>query len=245
MKRLVSILLAFCLVVGVAPLAYAEGSGDEATGEIVEADNGESPDHEESPVSEISETHSEGQMPSGTQEESPVKVSSLEELEAAVSNAKDGDTIEISKQISIAGSTIIETDKHITLKRSEDFYSYAYFNHAMFDVWAGGILKGFEIVDTAEYKQTIDLSGSSKIIDCQFDGNNVHRKEFINVTSKTNLEGTPTISKCTFTNNVSYSVNLGYGITAICESCAFINNSLAGIYNCGDLELIDCTITGN
>lgn len=245
MKQFVSILLALCLIVGVAPLAYAEGGGDNATGEIVEADDRESPESEESPIPEISETHSEGQKPSDTQEEALVKVSSLEELEAAVSNAKDGDIIEISKQVSIAGDTIIETEKHITLKRSEDFYSYAYFNYAMFDVWAGGILKGFEILDTAEYKQTIDLSGPSKIIDCQFDGNNAHRKEFINVTSKTNLEGKPTISNCTFTNNVSYSVNLGYGVTAICESCAFINNSLAGIYNCGDLELVDCTISGN
>lgn len=227
MKRLFAFLFAISLIIGAVSPTYAEDSGDGSA--------------EGQTAPESSEAPSENQA----QEKTPVKVSSNQELKTAISNAVDGDIIEISKQISIAGSMINETDKNITLRRAEDFYSYAYFYDAMFEVWAGGTLKGFKIVDTAEYKQTIDLSESSKVIDCHFDGKNVHREEFINVKSKKADGDKATISGCTFTNNESYSVHLGYNTAAICESCTFINNNLAGIYNCGNLELSDCTITGN
>lgn len=236
MKRLLSILLAFCLLVGAIPLAYAEEqSGD--TEETVEIGGVESSDPNETPL--------ENQELSDTQEITPVKVSSYEELQAAVANAEDGDIIEISKQIIISGDAVIETDKHITLKRADNYTSDAYYCDAMFDIWAGGTLKGFEIVDTAEHKQTIDLSGTSKVINCYFNGENVHEKPFIKVKPQSSNDDNVTISNCSFTNNLFYSVDFDYGSKGICELSTFIHNNSAGIYSCGNIELIDCTITDN
>lgn len=244
MKRLLSILLALCLLVGAMSLAYAEELSVD-TEETVEIDGVESSDLNESYAREPNETLLENQELPDTQEATPVKVSSYEELEVAVANAKDGAIIEISKQIIISGDAVIETDKHITLKRSDNFISDAYYCNAMFDIWADGTLKGFEIVDTAEYRQTIDLSGTSKVIDCHFDGENIHHEAFIKIKSQKDTGDKATISNCTFTNNESYPVSLNYNSVAICESCTFVRNNAAGIYNCGDLELIDCTITEN
>lgn len=244
MKRLLSILLAFCLLVGAMPLAYAEELSVE-TEETVEIDGEESPALNESSTQEPSKTPLENQDSSDIQEITPTKVSSYEELQAAVANAEDGDIIEIQKQIIISGDEVIETEKHITLKRADEFISDAHYCDAMFDIWADGTLKGFEIVDTAEYKQTIDLSGTSKVINCYFDGENVHREPFIEVNSQGNTNDSITITNCFFTNNLFYSVSLSYGSKGVCESSTFIHNNSAGIYSCGNVELIDCTITDN
>ena len=244
MKRLLSILLALCLLVGAMPLAYAEGLLVDI-GETVEIDGEESPALNESSTQEPSKTPLENQDSPDIQEITPTKVSSYEELQAAVAYAEDGDIFEISKQIIISGDAVIETDKHITLKRADNFTSDAYYCDAMFDIWAEGTLKGFEIVDTAENKQTIDLSGTSKVINCCFDGENVHEKPFIKVKSQSSNDDNVTISNCSFTNNLFYSVDFDYGSKGICELSAFIHNNSAGIYSCGNIELIDCTITDN
>lgn len=244
MKRLLSILLALCLLVSAMPLAYAEGLSVD-TEETVEIDGMESSNQNESSTPEPSETILENQDSPDIQEITPIKVSSYEELQAAVANAEDGDIIEISKQIIISGDAVIETDKHITLKRADNFTSDAYYCDAMFDIWAEGTLKGFEIVDAAENKQTIDLSGTSKVINCCFDGENVHEKPFIKVKSQSSNDDNVTISNCSFTNNLFYSVDFDYGSKGICELSTFIHNNSAGIYSCGNIELIDCTITDN
>ena len=245
MKRLLSVLLALCLLVGAMPLAYAVDGGDVDVGEAVETDGVESPAPGDSSTPETDEAPSEGQVLADVQEKTPVKVSSYEELQAAVSAAEDGDVIEISRQIIIAGSSIIETDKNITLQRSDDFTSSAYYYNAMLDVCAGGTLKGFEIVDTAKSKQTIDLSGASKVIDCHFDSTNEHMEACIHIGSRNVTDDVPIIENCYFENNSYYSVVLDYGSKGICKSCTFIHNNQAGIYNSGDIEIIDCTITEN
>lgn len=233
MKRLLSVLLTLFLIVSTIPLAYAEDDQD-VDGIAWEQS---APGTNEEP--------SEDQASPDTTEEDHVKVSTYDELQAAVSAAEDGDTIEITKQISIAGSSVLETEKHITLRRADDFTSSSYLYYAMFDIWAGGTLSGFDIIDTAEYKQTIDISGSSNVLNCHFDGKNVHSGNFINVKAKTAGFDVGTIYNCSFTNNASYSLNLGYNAAAICELCVFAKNNLAAIYNCGNLELTDCTITEN
>lgn len=158
MKRLLSVLLTLLLIVSTIPLAYAE-DGQDVDGIAWEQ-----------PMPGTNEEQSEDQLSPDTTEEGHVKVSTYEELQAAVSAAEDGTTIEITKQISIAGSSVLETEKHITLKRAADFTSSGYLYYAMFDIWGGGTLSGFDIIDTAEYKQTIDISGSSNVLNCHFDG---------------------------------------------------------------------------
>lgn len=229
MKRIFAILLGVCLMLGILPLAYAEdGSG------AGEPYDGENTAIEENDIVEV--------IP--PQEENPVKVSSYEELEAAVVGAEDGDIIEISKPISIGEGKIIETEKDITLRRADDFTPIIPLYREMFAVWGGGTLKGFNIVDTSECDRTIELKGNSKIIDCYFDGKNVHNADFLVVMPGTNAEDKAIISNCTFTRGCT-GVYVIFGANAICKSCTSIKNNQTGINNNGNLELVDCTVTEN
>ena len=53
------------------------------------------------------------------QEQEPVVVASLEELQAAIDVAEDGDTIYLAAAIGVSGATI-ETDKKLTIASSND-----------------------------------------------------------------------------------------------------------------------------
>lgn len=220
MKRLFAFLLALCLMLGVIPLAYAEDGGGDVAGETVEADGEGTPARGENPDPEDNEAPSE---------KTPAKASTFAELQAALSSAEDGDIIEISEHFILLEDVINETDKHITLKRSDDFRSTNSYTLSLFSMADGHTLKGFEIVDAGGYNQTIDVSGSANIIDCHFDGGNAHYQYFINVDSSKAKGDKATISGCTFTNNKAYSVKLGYNTEAICESCTFINNGQPAI----------------
>lgn len=108
MKRLLSILLVLCLIVGAMPLAYAEDSEGVDTGETIEADGGESPDPEES----------------STSEEGRIIVQSFEELQREIESAEDGATIYLQNTIYLDGSGeffVGTDDKTIKLAISEDF----------------------------------------------------------------------------------------------------------------------------
>ena len=89
MKRLLSILLALCLLVGAMPLAYAEGLLVDI-GETVEIDGEESPALNESSTQEPSKTPLENQDSPDIQEITPTKVSSYEALQAVETAAALG-----------------------------------------------------------------------------------------------------------------------------------------------------------
>lgn len=181
MKRLFAFLLAFCLMLGAVPLAYAEDGGGNVAEETVKTDGegtparGESPDPEEipdpeeSPAPEESEMPSEGQVPSDIQEKAPVKVSSLAELQAAIAAAEDGDTIELTQTVRITGESIL-SDKDITIACAEDFEDNIMFNVVGASVIGlsfkgGGADQIFAVTDYQEQETIFQ--------DCTFDGDGV------------------------------------------------------------------------
>jgi len=117
MRKAILALLTLCLFFGLALPAYA-------------ADEIDQDQREETQVQEPQEPTQEEQQPGEQQEpqDSPVVVSTMEELQAAVDAAEDGDTIVLSNRINIDSSEqgvdsimIGSKEKRITLIPADSF----------------------------------------------------------------------------------------------------------------------------
>ena len=142
MKKLLTLLLACCLAVCVATPALA----------IEES-------QQEIPL----------EQPAGEPEIKIVTVSTLDELQAAIEGAEDGDMIALGQTIYIYGETI-STDKQITLVRANNFTkgSMIYIN--------AGIIDGFSFKESVYQKTIISASPKKEkvtIRNCYFDGGGV------------------------------------------------------------------------
>ena len=84
------------------------------------------------------------------------EVETLAELKEAVAIAKDGDTIAISSGIVIWTDDVVETDKNITLIRHEDCMQYP-----MLYLGENAVLRGFTIIDTSKWPDTVDMLHAS------------------------------------------------------------------------------------
>ena len=105
------------------------------------------------------------------QEQEPVVVATLDELQAAIDVAEDGDTIVISKEIILKNVSLI-CKKDITIKGTAD-------NHCFFSISGDCELYGLKILsDCRSTLALIESIGNKvcnvKISDCQFirNGNN-------------------------------------------------------------------------
>ncbi len=105
MRKAILALLTLCLFWGLALPAYA-------TGEIDAVITGQG-QQEESQVQEPQKPTQEEQQPEDQQktQDSPVVVSTLEELQAAIVAAEDGDTLYLSKEIRFFPNLVVKDEK--------------------------------------------------------------------------------------------------------------------------------------
>lgn len=203
MKRLFSIILAICLITGMAiPARATEDTVEEETSTNLTV------------------------------------VSSLEELQVAIDDAQDGDTISVAGTIVLDGHTL-KTNMEITITRHDSFES-----NPLFILYDNSVLDGFNIIDTFGSANTVILSSwvdAAYIQNCTFRGNNTKIKPFIKAK---NCEAI--ISDCSFMDNIWFFVECSADSDCIFNGCTFSGsrNGAISVLN-GKAELNRCTITDN
>lgn len=194
-----------------------------------------------------------------------VTVATLDELQAAIAAAEDGNTIALSAEIKLDGVTL-ETEKDITLVRADTYESGSFFR-----LKNSAVLSGFTM-ENYKSSTTVVCESSAKIEDCCFVGDSDSSETFIKlyalstsnvvsisdcsfsgaaysaIFSKNNVQ--LTITDCTFRDNRSYTQ--GGAIrsegTLILQGCTIENNyaiSGGGVYCSGNLTITDCQFSGN
>lgn len=239
MRKIIATILTICIVAAVSSTAYAE---DMNTG--------------------VPEQTQEEEQPQEPQEKTPVVVSTLEDLQAAVAAAEDGDEIALSTEIWLDG-VALESNKDITLVRADTYES-----GTLIRMKNGAVLNGFNIEDHS-YNRTIACESVSEIKTCSFVGES---GTFVFISSLFTTT-VVSISDCKFSGAQSSSIRImpntqvtianstfctnssdtqGGAInssgTLILDSCTFRNNkavSGGGIYSSGDLTITDCRFGGN
>lgn len=203
------------------------------------------------------------------QEETPVVVSILDDLQAAIAAAEDGDTIAVSAEIMLDG-VALETDKDITITRADTYES-----GALFRMKNGAVLSGFTI-ENNKYSATITCEASTEaqieINNCQFVGDSENTKSFVDFFSGLSSI-VASISNCSFDGAIgsavyskprvqltimdstfdhNHSDTQGGAIrsegTLILQGCTISGNSAAsggGVYCSGELTITDCQFSGN
>ena len=179
------------------------------------------------------------------QEQEPVVVATLDELQAAIDVAEDGDTIVISKEIILKNVSLI-CKKDITIKGTAD-------NHCFFSISGDCELYGLKILsDCRSTLALIESIGNKvcnvKISDCQFirNGNN----DVLNNTFLINIfSGNVEFENCKFLNEESTTLSISSAAAVSIENCFFTGTHtlFAGgaINNSGHLTINNTEIVGN
>lgn len=206
-----------------------------------------------------------GEQPQESENQTTVTVGMLDELQAAIAAAEDGDTIAISAEITLDG-VALETDSNITILRADTYESGSFFR-----LKNSAVLSGFTM-ENYKSSTTVVCESSAEIEDCCFIGDSDSSETFIGlyalstsnvvsisdcrfsgaaysaIYSKNNVQ--LTITDCTFSDNRSYTQ--GGAIrsegTLILEGCTIENNyaiSGGGVYCSGNLTITDCQFSGN
>lgn len=235
MKKMLSLLLVFMLVLSTVTSAFA---ADDIEG---------------------------GEQPQESENQTTVTVGTLDELQAAIAAAEDGDTIAVSAEITLDG-VALETDKDITITRADTYESGSFFRLKNSAVLSGFTMENYESSttvmcdSTAEIKhcsfigdvETTDsfikaymiLSTADVVIsDCTFSG-----ALYSAIRSNQNVQ--LTITNSTFSNNSSYAQGgaIHSSGTLILDNCTFTGNkavSGGGVYCSGNLTITDCQFSGN
>lgn len=254
-KRLAAVFLALTVVFVLGLNVHAEEAPAPTTGETTKTEIEEStsiseedvlPPSEYPPVTEEQET-----------EETPV-VYSIEELQAAIDAANDGDTILIGAKITCAESVNIGSEnKKITLAFSDDFSGQAMFrllsqneqkitmqNLVLNGKTATGI--NAHVVDVDLFSNPIDTQGT-----WYFEG--VTIKNFnSNWSVFAVYDADATFHNCHFENNYgrrSGGIEIFPSASAKIINCTFYNNRSskdgAAVRCCGNANIKETSITGN
>lgn len=240
MKKLCALLLAVCLTMGIPMSAYALENDDPA-------------------LPEEAETVSVSKA-----EEATVVVGTLEELQAAIDAAEEGDTIALSQTITVNGDTL-STDKGIKITCADNFAE-----SQMMRVYSGTII-GLTIKGTATYSLEIACGKNSETLieNCTFDGmgtsiavkvygaanstvqiKNCELKNCYGNAVKAMTETNIAMEDCYVHNTigtdaagaVQSSGTLALKNCIITQNQAFAN---AGVMSSGNLSISDCQISGN
>lgn len=215
MKKMLSLLLVFTLVLSMATSAFAaEGT-----------DCGEQPQEQE--------------------DQTAPTVSTLEELQAAIAAAKDGDTIAISEEITLDAVTL-ETNKRIVIIRSDTYPS-----GTLIRLYNGAKISGFifeeptdsTIICVSSWETAIEIKN------CQFIGNSMNTQSFINAYGGINYPNQVRIDSCYFDGATKSAIVCTNGLTLTITDSALTNNSSStqggAIYSGGTLILNNFIITDN
>lgn len=179
---------------------------------------------------------------------SPVVVATLDELQEAIAAADDGDIIEITQTIKIAGEDI-STDKDITIVCAECFE-----DNTMFNAKEGSIVglsfKGgraeqiFAVVNDQEQKTIFQ--------NCKFDGENV--AVAVNIYGVVDISGSGKknfvrIIDSEFTNCFRNAISARASTDVVVERCyvhdTYAIDASAAVESSGKVTLNDCIVTGN
>lgn len=168
-----------------------------------------------------------------------IVVSSFDELQTALVDAQDGDTIAVSSTIVLEAQTL-KTDKDIVIVRHSSFE-----NGALFILCEKSVFDGFAIEDDFGNECTIIISASSDdaacIQNCTFNGNKKKVKSFIKVGHSCVV-----ISDCTFMDNIWIFVSCESNSNCTFNNCEFSGSTNGAISTIkGKVVLNDCTITDN
>ena len=215
MKKMLSLLLVFTLVLSMATSAFAaEGT-----------DCGEQPQEQE--------------------DQTAPTVSTLEELQAAIAAAKDGDTIAISAEITLDAVTL-ETNKRIVIIRSDTYPS-----GTLIRLYNGAKISGFifeeptdsTIICVSSWETAIEIKN------CQFIGNSMNTQSFINAYGGINYPNQVRIDSCYFDGATKSAIVCTNGLTLTITDSGFTDNSSltqgGAIYSSSTLILDNCIFTGN
>ena len=194
------------------------------------------------------------ESPDDSQSETPVVVSSLEELQAAIAAAKDGDTIALSGGINIIENCIVgDTEKQITvvpLDETINTYFSIYGDNVNSIVFQNIILDGMNYpcsaaIDVNKYN-TGEIKTNLSLL-------NVTVKNVSSNWVPISLFATAAkIENCHFENNqgkragaiwISGASSIDVRKSAFCYNKS---TGCGGAITCqGELEISDCTIKGN
>lgn len=218
MKRILSMIIALALVLSLAITAFATEGGEQ-------------------PLEPPQEETQQG--------ETPVVVSTLEELQAAVAAAEDGDTIAVSAEVTLDG-VALETDKDIALVRVDTYES-----GALIRMKNGAKLSGFNLTETKYSKVIITESSAENSItieNCHFNGDTETAGTFIDIYA--GLSGSSVqINGCTFEGAGNSAIISKNRVNLTVEDCSFSQNKsdLQGgaIRSSAITTLEDCLFTGN
>ena len=217
MKKLCALLLVVCLTMGIPMPAYALENDDPAL-------------PEENETVSIPES-----------EETAVVVSTLEELQAAIDAAEEGDTIAISQTITVNGDTL-STDKGIKITCADSFAA-----SQMMRVY-GGAIRGLSIEGTATYSLLEIACGKNSetvIENCTFDGMGTS----IAVKVYGAINSTVQIRNCELKNCYCNAVKAMANTNITMEDCyvhGIIGTDADGaVLSAGTLSLYNCVITQN
>lgn len=214
MKRIFSLLLIFALALSTATTALAT---DDIEG---------------------------GGQPQETEQQTTITVATLEELQAAVDAAENGDIIEISESIHIVNA-VLATDKSITLTRSDNF------DNVLLYLTGNSGIEGFSFEETEDATTTIEIfdSENSFINNCTFKGTIKHCYSFVELYCVYAEKTTASIENCSFYGNGKGAMSIKRKVEAEINDCTFSNNSTwlqgGAIYNDGGSVIIDNCIVAN
>lgn len=219
MKKLCSLLLAVCLIIGIYTPARAAEVTDPAP-----------------PVE--SET-----VPPPESEGAPVVVGTLGELQAAIDAAEDGDTIALSQTIYINGENLF-SDKDVTVICADGFSSFN-----MVKITSGSIigLSFRGTVKSKSSLICIEAGKNNDVLlqDCIFDG--MTENTAVGVYGE--MESEATIKNCEFKNCYINAVHALSRTKLVMENCYVHDNygidATGSVQSSGTLALNNCVITQN
>lgn len=215
MKKMLSLLLVFTLVLSMATSAFAAEGTDC------------------------------GEQPQDQEDQTAPTVSTLEELQAAIAAAKDGDTIAISEEITLDAVTL-ETNKRIVIIRSDTYPS-----GTLIRLYNGAKISGFifeeptdsTIICVSSWETAIEIKN------CQFIGNSMNTHSFINAYGGINYPNQVRIDSCYFDGATKSAIVCTNGLTLTITDSGFTDNSSltqgGAIYSSSTLILDNCIFTGN
>lgn len=215
MKKMLSLLLVFTLVLSMATSAFAAEGTDC------------------------------GEQPQDQEDQTAPTVSTLEELQAAIAAAKDGDTIAISEEITLDAVTL-ETNKRIVIIRSDTYPS-----GTLIRLYNGAKISGFifeeptdsTIICVSSWETAIEIKN------CQFIGNSMNTQSFINAYGGINYPNQVRIDSCYFDGATKSAIVCTNGLTLTITDSGFTDNSSltqgGAIYSSSTLILDNCIFAGN
>lgn len=175
-------------------------------------------------------------------QQEPVVVGTLEELQAAVDAAEDGDTIYLDCTISMKDGDMLITAKDITLIRSSRLENMG---GRMIELYGTGTISGFTFIESGISHATIysraEGNGEILIENCTFKAAGDNGVEMF---IRANRGDTLTVSNCTFYCGNGYVLYADFDTNVIVDSCTFQKGNYYAwfmIASYGDMTIEGCT----